>query len=148
MNNSKLDFVQHFSNIYDEWLTLYHKTDNHVDHSALIHQMSHEIKNPLTLIKSTLQLIEVQTPEVKSNKHWHSLFDEIDYIDTLLNNFKSYNTNSNLKQKISIDNLITTIADYFDSLACKNNIDFFVSHPANLPLIYGDETKLKEAFMN
>lgn len=48
------------------------------DNSFSLSQMTHELRNPLTIIYSTLQLIEQQHPEVASYTHWDSLFDDVD----------------------------------------------------------------------
>ena len=39
------------------------------DNSFSLSQMTHELRNPLTIIYSTLQLIEHQHPEVASYTH-------------------------------------------------------------------------------
>ena len=39
-------------------------------HRLELSSLSHEIRNPLTLVYSTLQLIESSHPEVLGFKHW------------------------------------------------------------------------------
>ena len=41
-------------------------------HRMDISTISHEIRNPLTLIYSTLQMIEASNPEVLNIRHWKS----------------------------------------------------------------------------
>ena len=46
-------------------------------HHMDISTISHEIRNPLTLVYSTLQLIESQHPEVLEFAHWSELHQDI-----------------------------------------------------------------------
>ena len=39
------------------------------NHQTIVSMISHEIRNPLTLVSSALQIIEIQHPEV-INFHW------------------------------------------------------------------------------
>lgn len=84
----KKNMLESFSVLLDNWISLFQEAKT----PEIIAKIVHEIKkNPLSLIRSTLQLIEVQTPEVKDNRHWNSLYDELDYICLLLNDFKTLN---------------------------------------------------------
>jgi nitrogen-specific signal transduction histidine kinase len=53
-------------------------------HQMTLSMISQEIRNPLTLIYSTLQLIEAQHPEVTSFKYWSDIHHDIDYMILLL----------------------------------------------------------------
>ena len=44
------------------------------------HKICHEIRNPLTLLSSTIQLIESQHPEMRSFDYWNSLREDLDYM--------------------------------------------------------------------
>ena len=48
-------------------------------HRMDISTISHEIRNPLTLIYSTLQMIEASNPEVLNIRHWSDLHSDIEY---------------------------------------------------------------------
>ena len=49
-------------------------------HRMDISTISHEIRNPLTLIYSTLQMIEASNPEVLNIRHWSDLHSDIEYM--------------------------------------------------------------------
>ena len=53
-------------------------------HRMDISTISHEIRNPLTLIYSTLQMIEASNPEVLNIRHWSDLHSDIEYMKQLL----------------------------------------------------------------
>ena len=46
-------------------------------HKMEISTISHEIRNPLTLVYSMLQMIETAHPEVSTFKHWSDLHQNI-----------------------------------------------------------------------
>ena len=65
-------------------------------HQMDISTISHEIRNPLTLVYSTLQLIESQHPEVLEFAHWSELHQDIEYMKLLLEDLSSYNNGERL----------------------------------------------------
>ena len=66
-------------------------------HQMEISTISHEIRNPLTLVYSTLQLIESQHPEVLTFSHWAELHQDIEYMTFLLEDLSSYNNGERLE---------------------------------------------------
>jgi signal transduction histidine kinase len=67
----------------------------------------HELRNPLTLIKGTLQYIEMKHPEAKEYKYWSQLFELIQDMDNLMTDASVLNsiTTPNMKNI----NLLTLI---------------------------------------
>ena len=45
--------------------------------------IAHEIRNPLTLVSSSLQVMEVQHPEVKTFSNWNQTMDDIQFMCSL-----------------------------------------------------------------
>lgn len=62
----------------------------------LVSQISHEIRNPLTLIKSTVQLIETMHPETKDFKFWDQLTSDINDTEALLTELSMYNNSGKI----------------------------------------------------
>lgn len=112
-------------------------------------KIAHEIKNPLSIMSSTLQLIEIQIPEVKSNKHWHKLYNEISFISTLLNDFNKLNSNNDYSfSDLDLGELISDVIDRFEPFAIKHNVTVDLALPEDIFNINGDDLKLIEAFTN
>ena len=65
-------------------------------HQITLSSFSHEVRNPLTLIYSTLQLIEARHPEVLSFDHWDDLHQDLEYLVQLLNELSLYNNGEKL----------------------------------------------------
>lgn len=145
MNYYEKGIIENFSVLLDDWLDLYQQNRK----PEIIAKIVHEIKNPISLIRSTLQLIEVQNPDIKKNMHWCSLYEELDYICLLLNDFNTLNYSFDIQKKcVDISTLLDSVVKYFYSSAYNKNIDFYMTKSKDLPVISGDQTRLKEAFMN
>ena len=53
-------------------------------------KLSHEIRNPIALINSELQLMASSHPELCSYQQWDSLMDNLEYIRELLNELSDF----------------------------------------------------------
>lgn len=112
-------------------------------------KIAHEIKNPLSIMASTLQLIELQLPGVKENKHWHKLYSELDFISTLLNDFNKLNNHNDYDFKdLDLGELISDVVDRFEPFAIQSDVSVKLDLPDDIFNISGDEVKLMEAFTN
>lgn len=122
--------------------------DNTTD-SLELSKMFHEIKNPLTFINSSLQLIQEEHPEVLDFRFWSQTMEDIKNLRGLLDELSSFQKGSHLnKTLISLydftEDLIESTAAYLLetgtplTLTCDIlDLDF-----------YADETKLRQAVVN
>ena len=55
-----------------------------------IAKITHEMRNPLTLIHSSLQLIQSTHPEVHDFQFWDQTMQDVDYLTQLLEDLSSY----------------------------------------------------------
>ena len=124
------------------------KTNEQVD-SIELSKMFHEIKNPLTLINSSLQLIESDHPEVKTFQFWEQTMKDIQNLRGLINDLSSFQK-GNVLHKTRIDlfdfleELIDTTTGFLMDTGClltiRSTIDYLD--------FYADETKLRQALIN
>lgn len=122
-------------------------------YNDLIAKICHELNNPLTLISSTLQIMEEKHPEVKDIKYWSQLSSDVEGCIDLIASFSTYKNFIN----ISIENnnlldLIASVINSFIPLAEKENVKLSLSidesskkHYLNYPF---DKIRLKQAFTN
>ena len=47
----------------------------------ILSKFSHELRNPLTSVYSTVQLIETMHPEVKEFKYWSNISNDLEYMN-------------------------------------------------------------------
>lgn len=112
-----------------------------------IRKLSHELKNPLTSLYSTIQLIELSHPEVKEYKYWSNINDDILYINELLNDFSNY-TGTIHKRVFSMRSLLEQVSLSFAATFSHSNVNYSSKIHASLPHVTGDRTKLQEVFRN
>lgn len=114
-----------------------------------IASVSHEIRNPLTLVYSTLQLIESNCPEVTSCRYWDSMRNDIEYMKQLLEELSSFNHGTSLfLSSFSFREFMERLVLSFASFCADTSIEFISRLSSNLPEIQADHIKLQEVFLN
>ena len=114
-----------------------------------ISTISHEIRNPLTLVYSTLQLLESQHPEVLSFRHWNELHQDIEYMNQLLLELSSYNNGGRLDlQPVDLNTFLKVLSLSFASSIVDTDIEFSSRIDPDLPVISMDSVKIQQALLN
>ena len=70
------------------------------EYEFILSKMSHEIRNPLTLVYSSLQLMEAQHPQLTKIQHWSDTLEDVKYICGLLDELSSYNHGEHLNLSV------------------------------------------------
>lgn len=121
------------------------------NHHTTVSMIAHEIRNPLTLVSSSLQIIEKQHPEVKEFNNWEQTMEDIQFMCSLLNDLSSFNNSSTLHHSVfSIEQLIKNVAVSFAiSLdADGSDIEFTSRVVPGMGDFTGDKIKLEEVLLN
>lgn len=84
------------------------------ENKYLLSKTSHELRNMLTLIGSSLQLMEKQHPEVANFKYWNQIIDDLSTTNQLLVELAGYNESREIiMQKGDLSELIIhTVASF------------------------------------
>lgn len=114
-----------------------------------ISKISHEIRNPLTLIYSSLQLVEKKHPELPGTELWGQLKQEVEETISLLNELSTYNNSGELKTELIRPSAFLASVD----VACRpsmetKGIEFSTYTRNKIPPLCADPLKLKEALLN
>ncbi len=118
-------------------------------HRMELSAISHEIRNPLTLVYSTLQLIEAQHPEVLDFQYWDSMHQDIEYMTKLLEELSSYNNGEKLSiSRIDTITFLKSLVLSFASSILESDIEFTSRIDSALPPIMADSVKLKQSLLN
>ena len=117
--------------------------------SIELSKMFHEIKNPLTLIGSSLQLIESEHPEVKTYRFWNQTIKDLHNLREFINELSDFQKVSNLqKTLISLfdftEDLIDSTAGFLEILKISLQFECEI---LDLDIV-GDEAKLRQAVIN
>lgn len=108
----------------------------------------HEIKNSITLIGSSLQLLEKKYPEVQEFDYWKESMQEIHFLKKIVTELSASRVNDSIQfTKISVSDFLSEITSSIRSLSWEN---FFckVSIDDSLSDIEIDPLRLRQAIIN
>ena len=112
-------------------------------------KFSHELRNPLTAVYSTLQLMESQHPEVKEFKYWSCLASDIEYMNRLLADLSNFSKSEKLQTELfALDELLKEISLSFAASVVNSKVEYTSKISPSVGQITGDKTKLQEVFLN
>ena len=115
----------------------------------MLSKFSHEIRNPLTTLYSTVQLIESQHPEVKEFKYWSGLSYDIEFINQLLDEFSSFAKSERLNlSTIELRPFLEHLSLSFASSIAQSDVEYISKIDPHISQITVDKTKLQEVFLN
>lgn len=116
-----------------------------------VSMIAHEVRNPLTLISSSLQIIETQHPEVKDFYNWSQTMEDVRFMCSLLDELSSFNNSTSLRHSVfSIEKLLKNIAVSFAiSLDAEDSdIQFSSKIVPHMGEFTGDKIKIEEVILN
>ena len=117
------------------------------NHRTEVSMIAHEIRNPLTLVSSSLQIMEAQHPEVKEFHNWSQTVEDVRFMCDLLNDLSSFNNSRTLHYSVfPIRKLLKNIALSFAmSLgACGSGTEFTSRISPDMGEFTGDKVKLEQ----
>ena len=114
-----------------------------------LHKFSHELRNPLTSLYSTVQLIEMKHPEVKDFKYWSNMNHDIEYINVLITELSDFTKSNRLNlSTFSLRELLAQVSLSFAAMVADTQIEFRAKIAPSIHQITGDKTKIQEVFRN
>lgn len=107
----------------------------------------HEIKNTVTLINSSAQLLNTKCPQLDTEPYWNNMKHEITYLKNMvLEISQSGSTEQLQKEFLDVNSLLEDICrlmkDTYSDLQWNLQLD------QHLPFINADHIKLKQAILN
>ncbi|MBB6452336.1 two-component system sporulation sensor kinase A [Salirhabdus euzebyi] len=117
---------------------------------ALLGELStgivHEIKNPLTSIKGFLQLMKAGTINIKD--YLTILNSEIERIESIAGDILSFAKPQEKLENLDITNIIDDVMLLMEVQASKKDIELQWNPVKRNMILSGDETQLKQVFIN
>lgn len=119
----------------------------------MLSRLSHEIRNPLTLISSTLQLMETKNPEVSDLKYWSQVRSDVNDLMGLLNDLSSYNNCDKLElSTVDLSLMLSNLVASFQSQYVESHFNITLAiHKSALAVMSAyvcDDIKMKQVFTN
>ena len=121
------------------------------NHHTDVSMIAHEIRNPLTLVSSSLQIIEAGHPEVKDFHNWEQMMEDVRFMCSLLDELSSFNNSRTLHYSVfPIEKLLKNIAVSFAiSLDADDpEIEFVSRIVPGMGDFTGDKIKLEQLILN
>ena len=110
---------------------------------------SHEIRNPLALISSELQMLADHYPQLCLCDHWDNIMENLNYIRELLDDLSRYQNAGHISLVLTDTAVfLNHIADSFRPALDYLGITFETDIPDTLPQIYLDQVKIRQALFN
>ncbi len=114
-----------------------------------LHKFSHELRNPLTSLYSTVQLIEMKHPEVKEFKYWSNMNHDIEYMNVLITELSDLTKSDRLNlSTFSLRELLAQVSLSFAAMVADTQIEFRAKIDPSIHQITGDKAKIQEVFRN
>lgn len=120
----------------------------------LISNVSHDLRTPLTLIKSYAEMVRDLSykNDEKRNKHLNVIIDETNRLTNLVNDILDLSKLQSNIDDLTISNfdlskLIINVISRFDILVSKENFQFILNIEDDI-IIDGDKTKIEQAIYN
>lgn len=119
------------------------------EHRLALSRISHEIRNPVTLINSSMQIIEAEHPEVTDFAFWPEMKTDMLFLRHLLDEFSGYNNCDRLQtEEINTSAYLSEIASGAKALSDNPFVSYSYEIAPNLPTLTADATKLRQAITN
>ena len=119
------------------------------DHMLSLSKISHEIRNPVTLINGFLQLMAADHPEVHTWRYWNDIMENMAFLRELLTELSQYNNAGTLHcSEASPYQILNSVITSLVPSLNEKNITVSIKKLAPVPTFMVDGTKLKEVFLN
>ena len=125
------------------------KTTNKTPDSLELSKMFHEIKNPLTLINSSLQLIESDHPEVKDFRFWNQTMKDLQNLRLLIDDLSSFQKSNLLTiHKINLFDFTEDLLESTEGFLLEHGTPLIFDCTIDDLDFYADDLKLRQAIIN
>lgn len=117
--------------------------------SLNLSKIFHEIKNPLTLINSSLQFIEADHPEVSQFKFWNQTMKELQNLRFMIDELSSLQKAAHLKKTlINLFDFTEDLLEATESYLLETGTPLTLDCPEEDLDFYADSIKLQHAVVN
>lgn len=113
------------------------------------HKIFHEIKNSITIINGSLQLIERQHPELTELDFWQESMDEVQHLRNLVTDLSYCHLQNEIHlEQLSVLPLLQQIHSEIRFFEDSSDFRLKMIVDDDLPYIFGDSRRLRQAIIN
>lgn len=112
-------------------------------------KFSHEVRNPVTLINSFLQLMVQDHPEIATYNYYNKIEENMTILRGLLDELTDYNHASNLcEEDMNLYLFLLKFTDSAKEILAEDHIDLVLKKESAIPRIKLDPVKINQLFSN
>ena len=148
------ELIRNYNNMsdqLDESAMLIAKTERDSAWREMAKQVAHEIKNPLTPMKLSIQYMQKaidssEKPQELVNRVSHTLIEQIDNLSQIASEFSNFGTMpQGNNEKIILNEIVETIHDLFRK---RDDMDIFMTEPLDEIYVFADKNHLVRILNN
>ena len=122
---------------------------NAQNYRLLLSKFSHEIRNPVALISSFLQLLRREHPEIASSLYYRNIQENMGLLRQLLDDMSHFNNADRLhREPTDLCRLLREAASSAAAVLSERNISLRLDLPEALPVLSLDQNKIRQVFYN
>lgn len=122
---------------------------NAQNYRLLLSKFSHEIRNPVALISSFLQLLRREHPEIASSLYYRNIQENMGLLRQLLDDMSHFNNADRLhREPTDLCRLLREAASSAAAVLSERNITLRLDLPEALPVLSLDQNKIRQVFYN
>lgn len=111
--------------------------------------VAHEIRNPLTSLKGFSKLLQTCLDKEKQENYLAIMMNELDRIDTIVNEFMSLAKPQAVKYvKVDLKSILDSTINIIHPQALLNNVQIIIDYPEENIILSCNPHQLKQVFLN
>lgn len=119
------------------------------EHKYMMSKISHEIRNPVTLVNSYLQLLVHEYPEISECSYWNKIMENIDLIRGLLTDLSNYNNARKIDpEETNLYHMLLSLVDSARPALESSGITINIIKQSAIPRISLDKIRIYQVFSN
>lgn len=119
------------------------------EYNYTLSKFSHEIRNPVTLINSFLQLMVQDHPEISTYNYYDKIEENMTILRSLLDELTDYNHAANLcEEEINLYLFLVKFTESAREILKRDKIDIELQKGSAIPRIKLDPVKMNQLFSN
>ncbi|MDO5569087.1 MAG: HAMP domain-containing sensor histidine kinase [bacterium] len=134
----------------DEMLNLHsliHKLEQEKEVKNSLFKVTHEVKNPVAVIKGYLDMFDIKDEE-KSKRYINIMKGEVNRSINIMNDFLDLSKIKIKKEILDINLIVEEIEDSLSIMASNKNIECSSTYIDDEIYVMGDENRLKQVLIN